>query len=78
MINFQILVLSSITLLTIAMFIFYRLVITNQLHKRKKIEALQDYIKALETQEGRELTEKQADALIRLAKGLIDCIKADK
>lgn len=78
MIDFQILVLSSLTLLTVAMFIFYRLVITNQLHRRKQIRALQDYVKALETQKGRELTEKQADALIRLAKGLINCIEADK
>jgi len=36
MIDFQILVLLSLTLLTVAMFIFYCLVITNQLHKRKK------------------------------------------
>ena len=78
MIDFQILVLSSLTLLTVAMFIFYHLVVTNQLHKRKQIKALRDYMKALETQKGRELTEKQADALIRLAKGLINCIKADE
>ncbi len=43
----------------------------------KAIEALQENIKEFEQQRGKELTDKQADAMIKLAKGLISSIEAE-
>lgn len=48
------------------------------LHGEKAINALYDFISELETQKPQELTEKQTAALIRVAKGLISSIEADK
>ncbi len=44
----------------------------------KAIETLYDFINELEEQRGKELTKKQTTALIKLAKGLISCIEAEK
>jgi len=41
------------------------------------IEALHENIKEFEQQRGKELTDKQADAMIKLAKGLISSIEAE-
>jgi len=41
------------------------------------IEALNEIIKELEEQKGKELTEKQAKALIKFANGLISSIEAE-
>ncbi len=48
------------------------------LHGEKAINALYDFISELETQKSQELTEKQTAALIRVAKGLISSIEAEK
>jgi len=41
------------------------------------IEALQEIIKEFEQQRGKELTDNQANAMIKLAKGLISSIEAE-
>ena len=43
----------------------------------KKQKALYDFIAELEEQRGKELTDKQTKALIKIAKGLISSIKAE-
>ena len=77
MIEFQVLVLSALTLLIIAVLILFRVFITRNKHDRRQIKALTGYMKEPEEQKGDGLTEKQADALIRLVEGLIDSIKAN-
>jgi len=47
------------------------------LHGKKAIKALHYFINELETQGGKELTENQTAALIKLAKGLISSIEAE-
>ena len=47
------------------------------LRGEKAIKALYDFIDELEEQRGKELTEKQTTALIKLAKGLISSIEAE-
>jgi hypothetical protein len=47
------------------------------LRGEKAIEALNAFIDELESQRGEELTDKQANALIKLAKGLISSIEAE-
>ncbi len=47
------------------------------LRGEKAIEALYDFIDELEEQRGKELTEKQIHALIKLTKGLISSIEAE-
>ncbi len=47
-------------------------------HGEKAVKALQDFISELETQEPKELTKKQIDALIKVAKGLISSIEAEE
>lgn len=47
------------------------------LNGEKAIEALSDYIEELEERRGKDLTEKQTDAMIKLAKGLISSIKSE-
>lgn len=47
------------------------------LRGKKAIQALHDYINELEEQRGKELTEKQTTALIKLTKGLISSIEAE-
>ena len=47
------------------------------LRGEKAIEALYDFINELEEQRGKELTEKQTTALIKLTKGLISFIEAE-
>jgi len=46
-------------------------------HGEEAIEALHENIKEFEQQRGKELTDKQADAMIKLAKGLISSIEAE-
>ncbi len=48
-----------------------------RLRGEKAIKALYDFIDELEEQRGKELTEKQITALIKLAKGLIASIEAE-
>ena len=45
-----------------------------RLRGEKAVRFLQDFINELEEQRGKELTEKQTTALIKLAKGLISSI----
>jgi hypothetical protein len=47
------------------------------LRGKKAIKALYDFIKEVEEQRGKELTEKQTAALIKLARGLISSIEAE-
>jgi len=47
------------------------------LRGEKAIEALNVFINELEEQRGKELTDKQTNALIKLAKGLISSIDAE-
>lgn len=47
------------------------------LRGEKAIEALHDFINELEEQRGKELTEKQADAMVKLATGLISTIETE-
>jgi len=47
------------------------------LQGEKAIEALYVFINELEGQRGKELTDKQANALIKLAKGLISSIETE-
>jgi hypothetical protein len=47
------------------------------LRGEKAIEALNVFINELEGQRGKELTDKQTDALIRMAKGLISSIETE-
>lgn len=49
-----------------------------KLRGERAIEALHDFMNEFEEQRGKELTEKQATALIKLAKGLISLIEAEK
>jgi len=49
-----------------------------KLHGEEAIEALYDFIDELEEQRGKELTDKQATALIKFAKGLIFTIETEK
>lgn len=44
---------------------------------QEAIDALNEIIKELEQQKGKELTEKQAKALIKVANGLISSIKVE-
>jgi hypothetical protein len=48
------------------------------LQGEKAITALSEFISELETQKSEELTDKQTDALIRVAKGLISSIKQEQ
>lgn len=48
------------------------------LRGEKAVKALCDFISELEEQRGKELTEKQTDALIKLARGLISSIEAEE
>lgn len=48
-----------------------------RLRGKKAIKALHDFINELEEQRGEELTEKQAAALIKFARGLISSIEAE-
>ena len=48
------------------------------LRGEKAVKALYDFISELEEQRDVELTDKQTDALIKLAKGLISSIEAEK
>ncbi len=47
------------------------------LRGQEAIDALNEIIKELEQQKGKELTEKQAKALIKVANGLISSIKVE-
>lgn len=47
------------------------------LHGKKAVNALHDFISKLQEQRTEELTEKQTRALIKLANGLIQSIKAN-
>jgi len=47
------------------------------LRGKEAIQALHDFINELEEQRGKELTEKQTTALIKLTKGLISSIEAE-
>jgi len=47
------------------------------LHGEEAINAINDFIKELEEQKSRKLTEKQAKTLIKFAKGLITAIEAE-
>jgi len=47
------------------------------LHGEEAIKALCDFIGELEEQRGRELSEKQTAAMIKLAKGLISTIEKE-
>ena len=47
------------------------------LRGEKAIKALYDFINELEEQRGKELTDKQTDALIKLAHGLISSIEEE-
>jgi len=47
------------------------------LRGEKAIEALYVFINELEGQRGKELTDKQTDALIKMAKGLISSIETE-
>ena len=49
-----------------------------RLRGEKAIKALYDFINELEEQRGKELTDNQTTALIKLAKGLISSIEAEK
>jgi len=49
-----------------------------RLRGEKAIEALYDFVNELEEQRGKELTDKQAAALIKFAKGLILSIEEEK
>lgn len=46
------------------------------LRGKKAVEALSTFVNELEKQRGKELTDKQVDALIRIANELITCIEA--
>jgi hypothetical protein len=46
--------------------------------RRKTVEALCDLIEELEKQRGRDLNEKQTDAMIRLIDGLVSSIKSKR
>ena len=46
------------------------------LRGKKAVEALSTFVNELEKQRGKELTDKQVDALIRIADELITCIEA--
>ncbi len=48
-----------------------------RLRGQKAIKALYDFINELEEQRGKELTDKQTTALIKLANGLISSIKRE-
>ncbi len=48
------------------------------LRGKEAIKALHDFIVELEKQKDEELTEKKTNALIKLAKGLISSIEAEK
>ena len=48
------------------------------LRGEQAVNALQDYIAELKGQENSELTEKQVAALVKLARGLISSIEAEK
>ena len=50
----------------------------SRLRGKKAIKALYNFINELEEQRGKELTDKQTTALIKLAKGLILYIEAEK
>ena len=47
------------------------------LRGKEAIEALHGFIDELEGQRGKDLTDKQTDALVRLAEGLISSIEAE-
>ena len=49
-----------------------------KLRGEKAVEALYDFVDELETQRDKELTDKQAAALIKFAKGLILSIEEEK
>ena len=49
-----------------------------RLRGEKAIKALHDFIAELEEQDGKELADKQTTALIKIAKGLVSSIQAEK
>lgn len=49
-----------------------------RLHGRKAVRNLHEFIKELEERRGEELTEKQTDALIRVAEELISAIEGER
>ena len=49
-----------------------------RLRGEKAIKALYDFISELEEQRGKELTDEQTTAMIKLAEGLISFIEAEK
>ena len=46
------------------------------LRGKEAVEALSTFVNELENQRGKELTDKQVDALIRIANELIVCVEA--
>lgn len=49
-----------------------------RLRGKKAVKALHDFIAELEEQNGKELADKQTTALIKIAKGLISSIQAER
>ena len=49
-----------------------------ELRGKKAIEALSDAIAELEEQKGNQLTDKQTEALIKIAKGIISSLQGEK
>ena len=50
---------------------------SQRLRGEEAIKALHDFIAELEEQKGKELTEKQTKALVKIAKGIISSIQAE-